>query len=114
MLRLGNFFVRFCRVTFMEPQSFQSVASIICHKAFLFKKKEYSGQQKGRKRKTFPALLLFQLHGGHESRRENGYSVAAMTALMVCIRFSASSKTMDCAPSKTSSVTSMQSMPNLS
>ena len=62
------------------------------------------------------ACLLYtsQLHGGHESRRENGYSVAAMTALMVCIRFSASSKTMECAPSKTSSVTSMQSMPNLS
>ena len=38
--------------------------------------------------------------------------VAAMTALMVCIRFSASSKTMDAALSKTSSVTSMQSMPN--
>ncbi len=40
--------------------------------------------------------------------------VAAMTALMVCIRFSASSKTMDASLSKTSSVTSMQSMPNLS
>ena len=33
--------------------------------------------------------------GGFYSRRENHYSVAAMTALMVCIRFSASSKTMD-------------------
>lgn len=42
------------------------------------------------------------------------YSVAAMTALMVCMRFSASSKTMDWPPSKTSSVTSMQEMPNLS
>ncbi len=41
-------------------------------------------------------------------------SVAAMTALMVCMRFSASSKTMDCGPSNTSSVTSMQLMPNFS
>ena len=40
------------------------------------------------------------------------YSVAAITALMVCMRFSASSKTMDCADSKTSSVTSIASMPN--
>ncbi len=40
--------------------------------------------------------------------------VAAITALMVCMRFSASSNTMDCGPSKTSSVTSMQSMPNFS
>ena len=42
------------------------------------------------------------------------YSVAAITALMVCMRFSASSKTMDWGPSKTSSVTSMQSTPNFS
>ena len=42
------------------------------------------------------------------------YNVAAMTALMVCIRFSASSKTMEASLSKTSSVTSMQEMPNLS
>ena len=41
-------------------------------------------------------------------------SVAAMTALMVCIRFSASSKTMERGDSNTSSVTSIQSMPNLS
>ena len=40
--------------------------------------------------------------------------LAAMTALMVCRRFSASSKTMERGPSKTSSVTSMQSMPNFS
>lgn len=40
--------------------------------------------------------------------------VAAITALMVCILFSASSKTMDCALSKTSSVTSMLSLPNFS
>jgi hypothetical protein len=40
--------------------------------------------------------------------------VAAMTALMVCIRFSASSKTMDCFPSNTSSVTSMQEIPYFS
>ena len=39
------------------------------------------------------------------------YSVAAMTALMVCIRFSASSKTMDREPSNTSSVTSMAVKP---
>ena len=37
-----------------------------------------------------------------------------MTALMVCIRFSASSNTMEAGDSKTSSVTSMQSMPNFS
>jgi len=42
------------------------------------------------------------------------YSVAAMTALMVCMRFSASSKTIDCDDSKTSFVTSMQSIPNFS
>ena len=42
------------------------------------------------------------------------YMVAAMTALMVCIRFSASSKTMEASLSKTSSVTSIQSIPNLS
>ncbi len=35
--------------------------------------------------------------------------VAAMTALIVCMRFSASWKTMDCGPLKTSSVTSMAS-----
>ena len=37
-----------------------------------------------------------------------------MTAFMVCMRFSASSNTMDRALSNTSSVTSMQSMPNFS
>ena len=42
------------------------------------------------------------------------YSVAAMTALMVCIRFSASSKTMEAGLSKTSSVTSMAVRPNFS
>jgi len=41
-------------------------------------------------------------------------NVAAITALMVCIRFSASSKTMERSLSKTWSVTSIQSMPNLS
>ena len=41
-------------------------------------------------------------------------SVAAITALMVCIRFSASSKTMDWLPSNTVSVTSMQVRPNFS
>ena len=40
--------------------------------------------------------------------------VAAITALMVCIRFSASSNTIDCGPSNTSSVTSIQGSPNLS
>ena len=37
-----------------------------------------------------------------------------MTALMVCMRFSASSKTMDCSDSNTSSVTSMALRPNFS
>ena len=37
-----------------------------------------------------------------------------MTALMVCMRFSASSNTMDCGPSKTSSVTSMAVRPYFS
>ena len=41
-------------------------------------------------------------------------NVAAITALMVCMRFSASSKTIDCADSNTSSVTSMQSIPKRS
>ena len=36
-----------------------------------------------------------------------------MTALMVCMRFSASSKTIDASDSKTSSVTSSAVMPNL-
>ena len=39
-------------------------------------------------------------------------NVATMTALMVCIRFSASSKTMLFSLSNTSSVTSMPSRPN--
>ena len=39
-------------------------------------------------------------------------SVAYITALMVCMRFSASSKTLDCADSNTSSVTSISVMPN--
>ena len=38
-------------------------------------------------------------------------SVAAITALIVCMRFSASSKTLDCADSNTSSVTSISSSP---
>ena len=37
-----------------------------------------------------------------------------MTALIVCMRFSASSKTTDCGPANTSSVTSISVMPNLS
>ena len=41
-------------------------------------------------------------------------NVAAMTALMVCIRFSASWNTMDCGPVNTSSVTSMALRPNFS
>ena len=41
-------------------------------------------------------------------------SVAAITALMVCMRFSASRKTMDCAPANTSSVTSISLRPNFS
>ena len=41
-------------------------------------------------------------------------SVAAMTALIVCMRFSASWNTMDCGPLKTSSVTSMASRSNFS
>ena len=40
--------------------------------------------------------------------------VATSTALMVCMRFSAWSNTMEAGPSKTLSVTSMQSMPNVS
>ena len=48
-------------------------------------------------------------------RRPLAYSprVATITALMVCIRFSASSKTMLAGLSKTSSVTSTPSRPNL-
>jgi hypothetical protein len=41
-------------------------------------------------------------------------NVATITALMVCIRFSASSKTSDASDSKTSSVTSRASIPNFS
>ena len=41
-------------------------------------------------------------------------SVATMMALMVCRRFSASSKTIEASDSKTSSVTSMLSSPNFS
>ena len=41
-------------------------------------------------------------------------SVAAMTAFIVCMRFSASAKTTDCALSNTSSVTSIESRPNFS
>jgi hypothetical protein len=41
-------------------------------------------------------------------------SVATMTALMVCMRFSASSQTSDAGDSNTSSVTSSASMPNFS
>ena len=37
-----------------------------------------------------------------------------MTAFIVCMRFSASSKTMDCGPSKTSFVTSSASRPYFS
>ena len=37
------------------------------------------------------------------------YSVASMTALIVCMRFSASSKTTDCGLENTSSETSMLS-----
>ena len=48
--------------------------------------------------------------------RQKAYAprVAAITALMVCIRFSASSKTTDWEDSKTSSVTSISVMPNFS
>src|SRR4051794_24252219 len=41
-------------------------------------------------------------------------SVATMTALIVCMRFSASSKTIDASDSKTSSVTSSAVRPNFS
>ena len=46
---------------------------------------------------------------GHRTRFFAFYapSVAAITALMVCIRFSASSNTLDCGDSNTSSVTSI-------
>ena len=47
-------------------------------------------------------------------KRHSYANVAAITALMVCIRFSASSNTMDAGDSNTSLVTSMQSMPNFS
>ena len=40
--------------------------------------------------------------------------MAASTALMVCIRFSASSNTTDCGPSNTPLLTSMASLPNVS
>ena len=40
--------------------------------------------------------------------------VATMTALIVCMRFSASSKTTEAGDSKTSSVTSRASIPNFS
>ena len=40
--------------------------------------------------------------------------VASITALMVCMRFSASSNTMEAGDSNTSSVTSISSMPNFS
>ena len=49
--------------------------------------------------------------GGHADQSPR---VATMTALMVCMRFSASSKTMLLLPSKTSSVTSTPSRPNFS
>ena len=54
---------------------------------------------------------------GRKSRRAGvllAYRVAAMTALMVCIRFSASSKTMEALPRNTWSVTSRASRPNFS
>ena len=55
---------------------------------------------------------LFIIHQRiHSLQAPRAYSVAAMTALMVCMRFSAWSKTMDCAPSNTWSVTSMDSRP---
>ena len=50
----------------------------------------------------------------HSAFKNQSPNVATMTALMVCIRFSASSKTMLFLPSKTSSVTSMPSKPNCS
>ena len=49
-----------------------------------------------------------------ETVQNSAPRVAAMTALMVCMRFSASWKTMLCLPVKTSSVTSMASRPNFS
>ena len=58
---------------------------------------------------------LFQKRFGETlTRSPRHYSVAAITALMVCIRFSASSNTTDWLDSKTSSVTSMALKPNFS
>lgn len=53
--------------------------------------------------------------GGSQSSKKMGgmsASVATMTALMVCFRFSASSNTMEFGDSNTSSVTSRASSPN--
>ena len=66
---------------------------------------------------VFPIHRLDLNVGGKGSIFSDGYRsarVAAMTALMVCRRFSASSKTIDCSLSKTSSVTSMAVRPNFS
>ena len=51
---------------------------------------------------------------GAERKVKIQVSVAAMTALMVCMRFSASSNTMDWGLSNTSSVTSMAVRPYFS
>ena len=61
-------------------------------------------------RPRFPVIPHKRGAGGSA----DGQRVAAITALMVCIRFSASSNTMEAGDSNTSSVTSMQSMPNFS
>src|SRR5262245_17224145 len=51
---------------------------------------------------------------GDDGAHHQPPSVATMTALIVCIRFSASSKTSDAGDSNTSSVTSRESIPNFS
>ena len=59
------------------------------------------------------AVLQYQI-ALHNHSLFQVHRVAAITALMVCMRFSASSNTMDRGPSNTPSVTSMQSRPNCS
>lgn len=59
--------------------------------------------------KEGPPLL-----SAHFRCRTGHFISSYMTALMVCIRFSASSKTMERSDSKTSSVTSMALRPNFS
>ena len=58
--------------------------------------------------------IAAQCHHDPHRDRLTSPSVATITALIVCIRFSAWSKTIDRSDSNTSFVTSIPSMPNLS